>query len=72
VNNEQQTQATDDPSGDGWDWVPGGARLRAGDVYFSHKENQWRETEHVGHHAFRNLKYRRRTEDEASGQLEIA
>jgi len=69
VSSEQQA---DDPSGDGWDWVPGGARLRAGDVYFSHKENQWRETEHVGHHAFRNLKYRRRTEDEASGQLEIA
>ncbi len=71
MNNEQQTQQADDPSGDGWAWVAKGDKVREGDMW-RNGALVWCTSTCVGQTVKFHNQYRRRTEDEASGQLEIA
>lgn len=61
MNNEQQTQATDDPSGDGWAWVAKGDTVREGDMWRS-GACSWCTAERVGETVQYNAQYRRRIE----------
>jgi len=61
VNNEQQTQAADDPSGPGWRDVGDKEPLQSGDMYWG--ENEWQPTQHIGVLAYiYGTGYRRRIE----------
>jgi hypothetical protein len=63
VNNEQQTQQADDPSGDGWAWVAKGDTVRQGDMWRS-GACSWCTAERVGETVQYNAQYRRRIEPE--------
>ena len=61
MSNEQQTQATDDPSGPGWRDVGDKEPLQSGDMYWG--ENEWQPTQHIGVLAYiYGTGYRRRIE----------
>jgi hypothetical protein len=68
VNNEQQTQQADDPSGDGWRWVRQGEALRHGDV--EHIDGDWHPTTEAGYTCPRNHSYRRRIEPQQPSDSE--
>jgi hypothetical protein len=61
VNNEPETQATDDPSGPGWREVGPDEVLQVGDMFW--KVDHWEATQNAGTKSFRyGTGYRRRIE----------
>jgi chromosome segregation ATPase len=62
VNNEQQTQQADDPSGDGWRDVGPDELLRHGDLFWN--VDHWQATQHAGQPAVDERTYRRRIEQQ--------
>ena len=58
---DEQTQAADDPSGDGWAWVAKGDTVREGDMWRS-GACSWCAAERVGETVQYNAQYRRRIE----------
>jgi len=60
VNNEQQTQQADDPSGPGWRWVRHGEKLELHDMMQA--DGEWWPTKNAGETCLREGMYRRRIE----------
>jgi hypothetical protein len=68
VNNEQQTQQADDPSGDGWRWVCQGEKLELHDMMRS--DGEWSPTKNAGQTCSKDGMYRRRIEPQQASDSE--
>jgi ElaB/YqjD/DUF883 family membrane-anchored ribosome-binding protein len=68
MNDEQQTQATDDPSGPGWRDVEPDELLRHGDLFWH--VDHWQATQHAGQPAVDERTYRRRIEPQQPSDSE--
>ncbi len=68
MNNEQQTQQADDPSGDGWRDVEPDELLRHGDLFWN--VDHWQATQHAGQPAVDERTYRRRIEQQQPSDSE--
>jgi hypothetical protein len=69
MNDEQQTQQADDPSGPGWRWVEASELLRDDDMQKG-SGGIWRATRHPGQHAIDDRTYRRRIEQQQPSDSE--
>jgi hypothetical protein len=63
MNDEQQTQQADDPSGDGWRWVRQGETLELHDMMQA--DGEWWPTKNAGQTCLKDGMYRRRIEQQA-------
>jgi len=68
VNNEQQTQQTDDPSGPGWRWVCQGEKLELHDMMQA--DGEWSPTKNAGQTCLKDGMYRRRIEQQQPSDSE--
>ena len=68
MNNEQQTQQADDPSGPGWRDVEPDELLRHGDLFWN--VDHWQATQHAGQPAVDERTYRRRIEPQQPSDSE--